>query len=44
MTEQKASDRLFNIYHKTRLTDNVSVPSDVVEGVLKELGKYRKKV
>ena len=45
MTEKKASDRLFDIFRSGRLTYNhVSVPADVIEGVLKELGKYRKKV
>ena len=36
----KALDKLFNIFHKTRLSDNVSVPPEVVRDILTEAGYY----
>lgn len=33
-----ASNKLLDLWYTTRLTENLSVPPDVVKGVLKELG------
>lgn len=43
MIVKKPSDELFNLFTKTRLTQNVSVPPELVEGVLRELGKLPRK-
>lgn len=34
MTQQEAIDKLRHIFHKTRLTQNVSVPSEIISAIL----------
>jgi len=40
MSKTPALDKLFNIFHKTRLTSNVSVPQEIVNDILTEAGYY----
>jgi len=40
MSKTPALDKLFNLFHKTRLTQNVSIPPEIVHEILLEAGYY----